>query len=537
MAERKTVSFETPHDNSDGEVEPDPVVQENQDHDADGENGDRETAPDPQDDASQSTTSQPVSPSAGKKKKKRKKTRPASKRGLNAPSGFEEYHADTPLTPEEYAEDLELYDPAFPFAERIITAIQRYERRRKLDSEMRDIFFKYLSYGGIDTSPNMFQGGYGKAELEDMDKNQLAAAMARTSINADKDNTDGENAAFAVDFEGVMKGFLSRRAPYYFGFEVKEQVEIITRVLRNFLNYLLHHNVCPEYKEDILAAREVCTVAYHELWACAEAQRWLPGDFNIACSTLFGGSYGKNYDGVAKWMDETVDSSSFVGMTAEVARVVVKFAVAGAGSEEVYQKWHNLTLQNDIRVVEVHERAGFEVRRIEHCDEETKAFYTQHSPNYTPVGKIFAKPWKNPEAPPEDLTEEECEQLETSKNTANGWEMIEGTLWEEPYEFFVEEVVLEHMFVGMKVEATLHRLNCGIWFFDDVLRTFCSFDTYLCNEMMVGWKPPRAIPFVPQPKQEQAEGGLELGLPEPPTPEGLGPRSHVGISTVANAER
>jgi hypothetical protein len=57
----------------------------------------------------------------------------------------------------------------------------------------------------------------------------------------------------------------------------------------------------------------------------------------------------------------------------------------------------------------------------------------------------------------------------------------------------MEEVVLRHLFVGMTIEATIHKLNCGIWFFDEVLRVFRSFNTYLCNELMVGWKGSRAV--------------------------------------------
>jgi Argonaute siRNA chaperone (ARC) complex subunit Arb1 len=58
---------------------------------------------------------------------------------------------------------------------------------------------------------------------------------------------------------------------------------------------------------------------------------------------------------------------------------------------------------------------------------------------------------------------------------------------------FMEEVVLRHLFVGMKIEATIHKLNCGIWFSDEVLRAFRSFNTYLCNELTVGWKESRAV--------------------------------------------
>jgi hypothetical protein len=46
--------------------------------------------------------------SAGPKAKRRK---PKSKRGLGKPTGFEEYYADGPMTPEEHEESHQLYDP------------------------------------------------------------------------------------------------------------------------------------------------------------------------------------------------------------------------------------------------------------------------------------------------------------------------------------------------------------------------------------------------------------------------------------------
>lgn len=371
---------------------------------------------------------------------------------------------------------------------------------------MRDVFLTYLSYGGVTIGPNMFQGGNTKADLEGMDKDEIAEAMTQTSLTEDKDNIGKDTSVWAVDFEGVMKAFLSRRAPYYYGFETRAQVDTITKVLINFMNYLLHHDVCPEYAADILAARSVCNTANGELWECAEAQRWLPGDFNIACSTLFDGSYGKLYDGTMTWMPEESGVKGFVGMTADIAREVVKFAIAGAASEEVYQAWYKMATEDTIEAVEVHQAAGFEITAIDKVDEETKAFYKDQSSEYRPVGKIRAKPWKNPEGPPEDLTAEEKEALhrDASNNKPGG-------ISAEPiYEFFIEEVVLQHLFVGMKIEATIHKLNCGIWFFDDVLRAFCSFDTYLCNELMVGWKEPRAIDRAAAKLDENRDGAEQV---------------------------
>jgi hypothetical protein len=381
------------------------------------------------------------------------------------------------------------------FSSRILTAIQRFERRRKMNSERRDVFLTYLSYGGVTIGPNMFQGGNKKLDLEGMDKSEIVEALAQTSLTDDKYNIGKDTSLWAVDFEGVMKGFLSRRAPYYYGFEIRAQVDTVTQVLSNFMNYLLHHDVCPEYAAEVLAARNLCQAANAEIWACAEAQRWLPGDFNIACSTLFDGSYSKLYDGTTTWMPEDSGIKGFVGMTGDIAREVVKFAIAGAASEEVYQAWYKMATEDTIETVEVYQAAGFEITAIDKVDEDTKAFYGEQSTEYRPVGRIRAKPWRNPEGPPEDLTAKEKAALLTEAgNDKTGDSRGNITNAVEPvYEFFIEEVILQHLFVGMKIEATIRQLNCGIWFFDEILRAFCSFDTYLCNELMIGWKEPRAI--------------------------------------------
>lgn len=377
---------------------------------------------------------------------------------------------------------------------------------------MRDAFLTYLSYGGVTVGPNMFQGGNEKADLERMDKDEVTETLAQTSLTDDKDEIGKDSSIWAVDFEGVMKGFLSRRAPYYYGFETRTQVETITKVLINFLNYLLHHDVCPEYTSDILATRSLCNTANTELWACAEAQRWLPGDFNIACSTLFDGSYGQRYDGVTTWMPAESGFKGFVGMTADVAREVVKFAIAGAASEEVYQAWYTRAIEDTIETVEVHEAVGFEIIAVDQVDEETKAFYREQCTEYRPVGKIRTKPWKNPEGPPEDLTTQEREALQRDTVMAVSGVPTgkDAHSVDTVYEFFIEQVVLQHLFVGMKIEATIRRLNCGVWFFDEVLRAFCSFDTYLYNELMVGWKEPRATNSAPAELDDTPDGGEQL---------------------------
>lgn len=343
----------------------------------------------------------------------------------------------------------------------------------------------------------MFQTLDPKAEAtQEMDKDALAAAMARTSIAAHK----RENMhLYAVDFTGCVAGFLSRRAGDWFGLDTPEQVRLVTTTLERFMDYLMQHDVCPEYGEDVLEARNLCRRASGDIWRVAEAQRKLPGDFNVACSTLFAGQYARDYDGVTDWSVAGTDLGggengqaqpprSFVGFTQEKARQIVSLGIAGGAEEDVYQDFMRRVNDGTLRVVVKRERTGFEITRIQSPSRECKDLYRKESRDFQPVGRVSAKRWDNPERPPEDLTAEEELERKLQKSTA-------GTS-EEEYAFLVEGTLQTYLTVGMKVEATLHRLNCGaggLWFFDELIRCYPPFDRYLENELMVGWKEPRAV--------------------------------------------
>lgn len=356
----------------------------------------------------------------------------------------------------------------------------------------RDVFYKYLAYGGMDVGPNMFQG-VSERDTESMDKDTLTRAMAQSSLSSDFRDIGKESSQWVVDFEGVMKGFLSRRVPFFYALDAADDVKNVTNLLSNFMNYLLHHDVCPEYREPILAARKCCFKATDELWSVRQAQKWLPGDFNIACSTLFDGAYSKRYDGQTSW---TENEGGFVGQTDDQARQIVKFAVACVGSEEQYQLWYQKAMANEIKVTKVRKEIGLEVTEIIPPDDETRDYYKQKTKDFRPVGKIRTKGWKNPSAPPDDLTPEEHalrrETLSKAKSATKGI-CQDREAEEDEYEFFVEEAVLQHLFMGMKLEVTVRILNCGIYFIDEVFNLYLSFDTFLPNDRMYGYKNPRYL--------------------------------------------
>ena len=356
-----------------------------------------------------------------------------------------------------------------------------------------------------------------------MSKDQLAAALSRTSISQDKKDIDSITSLYAVDFLGCMKGFLSRRAMSVYGYESRDQVALITSTLERFMDYLLQHDVCPEHKLDILATRDLCRSAGSELYALVEVQSWLPGDFNVACSTLFDGNYGRDYDGVTSWEPEESKQAAFLGLTREVATQIVGYGVAGAASEEVYEAYVPLSQgEGDFKAVQILPASGFEVTKIEPPSQDCIELY-KDTKDFRPVGRVFAKPWENPEAPPEDLTEEEQKDLETSKSSS-----AETT----EYIFFIEERIQLDLRLGMKIEATIRKLNCGLWFFDEFLRVYPSFDTFLANELMAGWKDSRwlegSLQWKAQKRDEEVEQSGQEGMVEGNT-EREGERQEDGI--------
>lgn len=380
-----------------------------------------------------------------------------------------------------------------------MTAIARFEQTRRLVPERRDVFYKYLAYGGLTVGPNVGQGG---VNPEGMDKTQIAQARSQVFASEDKRNFGTETSVYDVDFLGCMKAFCSRRVKEIYGLESKEQTDMICSTLERFMDYLLQHDVCPEFKDDVLATRAFCRQAPAELWDLSEALRRLPGEFNIACSTLFEGSYGRNFDGETWWGNENEVGHVFVGMKPEEAQQVVKFGVAGAAEEKTYLNFLAGVQGNTpsmFSVVKVQEQIGFEITRIQPPTRECTKIYTSQSSHFRPVGRVYAKRWHNPDSPPLDLTPAERDALATNPEAGP-----------EEYVFLIEAILQSMLRVGSKVEATVRTLGCGVMFFDEVLNVYPSFDEFLANDLMVGWKKPRpvkgAIDYVSEDDDHGPEG-------------------------------
>lgn len=276
----------------------------------------------------------------------------------------------------------------------------------------------------------------------------------------------------------------SHRVTRVFPIDTEKDLATIANVIRNFLNYVLQHAACPEYTEDVMAARRICELAEKELWAIKQVTCRLPGDFNIAASTLYGGRYQGLHMGGAGWAVEDPAYKSYLdndqGFSDEEAERIFKTAIAFAGNDELFMR----TMNANVHIVKSETR-HFEVAAIERASlrsiaEVSAAKDHRGEEGYIKaLGTIKFKAWEGPGFDDEDITEEEAEAVKLEANNSDNLEA-----------FWVEDEVLQFCFVGMKIELVTQELNIGIKFCDTVLGVYCSFHTVLPNEKMTHWKEP-----------------------------------------------
>ena len=73
-----------------------------------------------------------------------------------------------------------------------------------MNSDRKDVFDKYLTYGGVDAGQKMFSGGLDANTLSNSTAAEIATLTAKHSVGEDK----SDDSIYVVDFEGVAKGFL-----------------------------------------------------------------------------------------------------------------------------------------------------------------------------------------------------------------------------------------------------------------------------------------------------------------------------------------
>jgi Argonaute siRNA chaperone (ARC) complex subunit Arb1 len=271
--------------------------------------------------------------------------------------------------------------------------------------------------------------------------------------------------------------------PQIFTIDTVKEVKECSAVIRNFLNYVLSHSVCPEYTQEIMAARKICDLAEVELPLIRELGNLLPGDFNTAASTLYGGYYNRFGVQNSLWVDDDLATDPqrrrrLYGMPIAEAERIFKTAIAFLGTWEHYQcvmKPYEGEVKSMLKSIEVVEivLATPEMRKKYAGVKDLSG----DAGNFQPLGVLKVKHWDNPDGPEEDTSDDGQSATETPPDS-----VID--------EFWLESHILEKCFVGMKFEATVHELSIGIKYFDVVNNIYCSFFTYLPSSRLDGWKPP-----------------------------------------------
>ncbi|KAJ6184486.1 hypothetical protein N7519_005787 [Penicillium mononematosum] len=437
------------------------------------------------------------SSSKSKKKKKKNKRRPKSQRGENAPTGFEPFYADAPMTPKEAEENKSIYDPALPILDRIDEGIKRFLYKRRLEPYRRKVFLKYLQYGGVSVGPNHSQG-VTPSELKEMTKEEAMQARCTTATFPKRGKP------YPISFNDVATGYLTGFYMGHYNPDTEEEIKVCTDTMKNFFTYLLYHNVCPEQKEDLEEARRTCDRAAKELWMNQQlVHHGGPGDFNRGCSVLFGGYYFGDVHDPEAW--ENVPHFDGKVFTIEMARKAVKYGVAIAGNDRTARKFKILADLDMIEAKQVPDIDGFEVISVEEPSEETIGLYRELAPDLGPVGKIRAKEFRDPARGPFDLAP---------------WEKVDWDAGFAPtyeFEFLVEPDLFPYILPGMKIISGVYETNFGQYYFDEIMSVLPSFYKFMYNDWMMDYVVPAPIKYIPD-EEEVARRRAKESIMRPPEP-------------------
>ncbi|TGJ80181.1 hypothetical protein E0Z10_g8579 [Xylaria hypoxylon] len=427
-----------------------------------------------------------------KKKKKKSKRRPKSRRNI---TGFEEYYADAPKTPMEALEQEKLYNPARPFSDRIEECMQRFRARRRLDSLRTEMFNKYLFLGGIDSSQRQFNG-LDPDVMAEADTEQIRTMTAVDFIGGTSSRFyDGSNTEnWKVDFEAVVKGFLSSRTMTDWCMYDRVAIQLAADLVKNFLNYVLMQDVCPEYTSNIVAARNICDIAPTELRYIHELISELPGDFNRAARSLF-------CEGQVEHLDEDENSEAFI----QFNHTTLVWPLSEK-AKQCNQKILKISDPTTIKVISMMNRT-YEVLGIERPRHKDKKMVNERlaemevNRKLKPAGFIRVAPaiiahgWGNMPRP---------EEVEFSNA--------------EEEEFLLEDELLAKLEVGMKMSMTVCELNVGLRFIKEIHDLRPSFDTFLPQYLMTNWKNPvpneRPPPSINDPNCEEKAMSADMAADE-----------------------
>ncbi|EME40547.1 hypothetical protein DOTSEDRAFT_177599 [Dothistroma septosporum NZE10] len=429
--------------------------------------------------------------------------KPWMTKAMFKPTGFEKDFVEGPLTPAEHETERKLFDPEEAFTERIQHAVTRYTSRRKMHQNTVKLFGSFITFGGFTGGQAMFTGGLSKADLEEYDKDQIEAMKARYVVSdavLDGIYEDQEGGAtWFVDFEAVAKSYLSMEFMAAFDWKDQKLVEDVTNIMVNFYKYLDYHDVCPEYKDQVKKARDFCELAGEELVKLAEADSHFPGQFSVACSTLYGGYHAsiRPFDKNAEWVLQT----DFLGLSDRDADYVFSAGMMAHGMDEQVEAYSAAKQQGKQLELVSEESMGLKVVSVEMPNEEAKLIYDSRqfrNTVVTPQGKLHCVRWEVPGAAQKDLPAHVVKQQKAKIGSR--------------HVLLVDENALRFYHPGLKIEGLVKKLSNGMEFIDHYEHVYPSFYTWSLNHRIRDWKepgPPKAW-MKRQQAKKKGEDGKEL---------------------------
>ncbi|KAK3940320.1 Argonaute complex, subunit Arb1 [Diplogelasinospora grovesii] len=414
--------------------------------------------------------------------KKKRKRKPASAKNKNKGTGFEAYYCDAPMTPQEAKEEREvIYPPNRAFVDRIEECIQRYRARRRLETDRNNLFSRYLMLGGIDATVRQFQStsNISGEMLDGLSRDEIRVMTADDVIyrggGSDHANfytrwyNPNYPTGWDVDFTGVAAGFFSEELVRLTGGSMADY-QTGVEVVANFLRYVVLHDVCPEYADDLQNALKLCDQALDEMPAVLETLNLLPGVFNHAARALF-----CDKKDLERYEFDNLDVTMREDLDERTARMIFGATIAISSDKNQAQQ----IAKADLSVTNTFERS-YEVVRITPASEAARAKYDSINAHLKNVNQGMRIP------PCGHVTVKQI-RLE------NGWDYgpdfeIPDPVPEET--FILEEEILQHMRVGMKLTMSVCNMNTGVKFIRQVRDVNPTFYTFLPQELMLSFKEP-----------------------------------------------
>lgn len=349
---------------------------------------------------------------------------------------------------------------------RIETCLQRFRSRRRIQDKIAKYFNEYLFLGGIDCSQRAFQGGsgYDFEDTTNAEERELTAVDTLVSTGNPIYYNASDPTHWEVDFTGVVAGYLSRGL-HSMAWGRFEDVTLAIGVITNFLRYVLMHNVCPEYEDDINKAIGICKLAEEdEIPRINTINSLLPGQFALACQELY-----------FRDIHPIFYSSSKAGFTRPEnfdANGLFVAAIVLAGTPEMVQKMKET---KTIRITD-EEDQNLEVMSIQRPTPEVSDLFRRMLPaegdaHFAPIGTVT------------------CKNIRVESEYDLGAVKLQMPLGGDET-LFMDDEILKKLKPGLQLTGTLCTLNIGAKFFRDSPWVSPSYYTFLPQEMMKGYKAP-----------------------------------------------